>query len=216
MLITRILIGILCVATIPLYAAKRLTRTQYMKDLDKMLGVQSLAMTPEKMQMPMGVDPAVPCSWSSGYCLRDVPSEGRTWTPGRKMVIERTHDAGFVYLPGHPAIANSTTTGQVDRRGNIYATTTTTETPAVEDGGFYVHWRNIFYLDASGKIYKWEVQQCVSHSFTLSDDTVQYGAPGYTPRTPWEVVAARELQQDKKGTPKIVTIQKPTSSWFLR
>jgi hypothetical protein len=189
-----------------------MTRTQLVKDLDKMLGLQSVP--PQQMQAPVATDP--PCNWSVGWCLEDIPSEGRTWTVGRKRFVEATRDGGFLYIPGRPAYANSTTVGQVDSRGNIYATTTTSETPGTQSGGFYVHWRTILYVGTDGKSYRWEIQQCVSGAPRLSDDTVPYMTPGYTIHTPWEVVASKELRQDKKGAPKIVTIQKPTAAWFMR
>jgi hypothetical protein len=190
---TRILIGIACLATVlPIRAESR--RSKLLKLYDEMLGKTEAQMRREW------------CIPQRRECIQEIPSGERTWMRGQKMFVSETYDAGFLYAPGHPAYATSTTTGQVDRRGNISATTTTTETPAAEGGGFYLHWRSIFYFDADGRVYRWEIEQCASGSRKFSEQTTH---------TDWEVAGVRELRPDKKGAMKVITVQKP-SAWLVR
>jgi hypothetical protein len=181
MMNARILIGIICFATAMPTSAKT---KAILKLLDATLG-----QTEDQMRE----------GW--GGPIQDIPTGERTWMRGRKMLMTATNDSGFMYVPDQPGYATSTTTGRVDRRGNISATTTTTETPPAQGGGFYMHWRTVFYFDAERKVYRWEIEQCSSLAPKLHDQTTH---------TPWEIVGVRELRPDKKGQMKAFTVQKPS------
>lgn len=121
-------------------------------------------------------------------CLQPLPD-------GRKRMYTTPLRGGFVYNPGNPSRSTSITTGDIDRSGNITAWTTTTEIPAVEpSGGLFTHVRPVFYFEA-GKVYRWEIEQCASHSETYNH---------FAWHTPWRVVGIRELRAGK-----IVTVKKP-------
>ena len=125
-------------------------------------------------------------------------------TDGQKHFIVTAFDEGrFTYIPGRPGYGTATTTGQIDDRGRVSATTTTTDSPPVQTTAFYMHYRTVFYFDAEGKVYRWEGQEC-SAPFQKYTQFTDF----WKVHVKWEPVMAWELRADKKGNMKPVNVAK--------
>lgn len=134
------------------------------------------------------------------YAIKQKPD-------GHKYLSVPGQPPAHLYYPGIPASSVSTTTGQVQKNGDIYARTTTTDTPAAESGWFYMHLLTVFLFDEHGNVYRWESYSWPSHAQKLD---------GEGPSN-WTLIDGREFHADKKGKAKIVKINRGLAGfWWLR
>ena len=123
----------------------------------------------------------------------------------KKLVVEG--DPIYRSSPGRPGYTTSKTTGQVDRQGNVSLETTTTDHPAPEAFGVYIHVRTDFFFDATGKVYRWEAYLWPSKNREVTGDQKAHAH--------WELVDIRELRADKKGKLKPTKMGDYQGFWFV-
>jgi hypothetical protein len=148
--------------------------------------------------------------------LGKTESEMATWTwdssieqlqDGRKRLIHFIAEPVFLSSPGQQGYTESTTSGQVDRRGNISLDTTTIDHPPTDPIGLYLHIRTIFYFNSEGKVYRWEAYGGPTYSRNLDEYDKAH--------LRWELLDARELRVDRKGRTKAVKVGDYQGFWWL-
>jgi hypothetical protein len=177
------LLGVLCIAAaLPARAEKE-------KKIVTLLN-QQLGKTEDQMKG----------DWGSGIqSIQQMPD-------GRKLLVVEDEPI-FRSSPGTPGFTTSKTTGEVDRQGNVSLDTTTTANPPTDPFGLYIHMRTDFYLDATGKVYRWEAWEWPSKNRELAEWEKAH------PR--WEILDIRELRPDKKGRMKPAKVGNYQGFWFL-
>lgn len=179
----RALLGILCIAAaLPARAEKE-------KKIVIVLN-QQLGKTEEQMKADWG---------TAIESIQQMPD-------GRKLLVVQDEPI-FSSSPGSPGYTTSKTTGQVDRQGNVSLDTTTTAHPPTAPIGLYIHVRTDFYLDATGKVYRWEAWEYPSENRELTEHEKAH------PR--WEILDIRELRPDKRGRMRPTKVGRYQGFWFL-